>query len=76
MKYFMNKKDMKTIIIATLILLPCLAIFNDNENFVVNILGFLYIGILFYLSKTRKGKIFVDRLYNETEKINNKIFKL
>lgn len=57
---------MKTIIIATILLLPCLAVFNESETFVPNILGMFYMFALYFASKTNKGKKFVRKLYRET----------
>ena len=67
--------DMKTIIITTLICLPCLAVLNESESVLPNVLGLAYILILFALSRTNAGKKFCERLYNETEKLNEILFK-
>lgn len=66
---------MKTLIITTLICLPCLAVLNENESVLPNLFGLVYILILFALSRTKVGKKFCERLYNETEKINEILFK-
>lgn len=57
---------MKTIIIATLICLPCLAAFSESETFVPNILGLAYMFLLTVLCKTERGKKFLRKLYRET----------
>lgn len=57
---------MKTIIIATLICLPCLAVLNESESVLPNILGLCYMFALTLLCKTNKGKKFLRKLYRET----------
>ena len=57
---------MKTIIITTLICLPCLAAFSESETFVPNILGLAHMFGLYFASKTNKGKKFLRKLYRET----------
>lgn len=66
---------MKTIIIATLICLPCLAVLNESESVLPNLFGLVYVLILFALSRTNAGKKFCERLYHETEKLNEILFK-
>lgn len=66
---------MKSILIATTVLLPCLAVLNESESVLPNLLGLVYILILFALSRTKGGKKFCERLYNETEKLNEILFK-
>ena len=65
---------MKTILTATLLFIPCLAIFNENENIWINVLGFAYIVAIFALCKRKSGKSFLIKLYKETIKMNEKIF--
>ena len=57
---------MKTIIIATLICLPCLAAFSESETLLPNIFGLAYMFGLTLLCKTNKGKKFLRKLYRET----------
>lgn len=57
---------MKTIIITTLICLPCLAAFGEGESFLPNIFGLAYMFGLTLLCKTEKGKKFLRKLYRET----------
>lgn len=66
---------MKTFIITTLICLPCLAVLNESESVLPNVLGLVYILILLAASRTKIGKKFCERLYNETEKLNEILFK-
>lgn len=65
---------MKTILTATLLFIPCLAIFNENENIWINVLGFAYIVAIFALSKSKSGKLFLIKLYKETMYMNSKLF--
>ena len=65
---------MKTILTATLLFIPCLAIFNENENIWINVLGFAYIVGIYALSKSKSGKLFMQKLYKETIKINERFF--
>ena len=57
---------MKTLIIATLICLPCLAAFGESDTFWPNIFGLAYMFGLTLLCKTNKGKKFLRKLYRET----------
>lgn len=57
---------MKTIIITTLICLPCLAVFSESNTFILNIFGLAYIFALYFASKTKVGKKFCRKLYRET----------
>lgn len=67
---------MKTIIIATLICLPCLVVFSEGETFVPNILGLAYMFGLMAFAKTKKGRAFFEKAYNDCERINKKIYNL
>ena len=57
---------MKTIIITTLICLPCLAAFGESETLIPNFFGLAYMFGLTLLCKTNKGKKFLRKLYRET----------
>lgn len=57
---------MKTIILATILFLPCLASFSEGESFLPNIFGLAYMFALTVLCKTEKGKKFLRKLYRET----------
>lgn len=55
---------MKTKIIATILLLPCLAVLNESESFIPNIIGILYICVLYFVcNKTKTGRRFIKRFY-------------
>ena len=62
---------MKTILISTVMLLPCLAMLNESGNMWVNLFGLLYSGCLYFIAKyTHYGRRFAEKLYKETERIN------
>lgn len=67
---------MKTIFLGTFVLFPCLLVFNESEYFIFNLLGLIYIGLLFLLvnKSIRFRQFFID-FYNMVEYYNNKIFK-
>lgn len=61
----------KNLILATIILLPCFAILNDNENFLVNLFGICYIFALYFAAKkTRIGRKFAEQVYKDGERLN------
>ena len=57
---------MKTLILATILLLPCLAAFSESETLIPNFFGLAYMFALTVLCKTNKGKKFLRKLYRET----------
>lgn len=67
---------MKTILLGTIVLLPCLLIFNDSEYVIVNLLGLAYIGMLVLSAKfsVRVSRFFKD-LDETMEYYNEQIFK-
>lgn len=68
---------MKTIFLGTIILLPCLLIFNESEYAIVNLIGALYIGLIYVLvTKCNRFKQFFVDFGNELDYYNDKIFKL
>ena len=66
---------MKTIIISTLICLPCLAAFSEGESFLPNLFGLCYMFVLTLLCKTNKGKKFLRKLYRATYSGGDAIMK-
>lgn len=66
---------MKTIIIAIILFLPCLAVLNESESFLPNLCGLAYIVGLFTISWTKAGKQFCKKLYIEIDRVNEIIFK-
>lgn len=67
---------MKTIIIAILLILPCLPALNESEYFVVNILGLVYMCFIARISLSVRGKRFMNKLGKEIDKFNEIIYKL
>ena len=57
---------MKTLILSTILFLPCLAAFSESESLMPNIFGLAYMFGLTLLCKTNKGKKFLRKLYRET----------
>lgn len=68
---------MKTILLGTIILLPCILIFNESEYVIVNLIGALYIGLLYVMITkcNRLRQLFVN-FGNMLEYYNDKMFKL
>lgn len=67
---------MKTIFLGTIILLPCLLIFNDSEYVCVNLLGVAYIGFLFYAAnKSKRFKQLLVDFDTMVQYYNDKILK-
>lgn len=66
---------MKSIIIATIVLLPCLAVLNQTDSIMPNILGIIYcFGLLMY-TRTRAGRYYSKKLTDDIDRINEKIFR-
>lgn len=53
---------MKTLIIATLLFLPCLLVLNESDTVAPNIIGMVYIVLLSCKAQTEKGKEFVHKI--------------
>lgn len=66
---------MKTLIIATLLFLPCLLIVSESNTIIPNLIGFAYIGILALFANTRAGMYFIIKLLRKISSINDIIFK-
>lgn len=66
---------MKSILIATIVLLPCLAVLNQTESIMPNVLGFVYSAGLFMYTRTRAGRYYSKKLADDIDKINEKIFR-
>ena len=65
---------MKAILIAILLFLPCLLVLNESNTFVPNIIGIIYIIMLYSASKTKIGNRFCKKLHKENERLINKMF--
>lgn len=61
---------MKTIVTALILFLPCFLVLNESHTFMPNIIGLIYIFLLYVASKTRTGKVFLRKL----ERVTNKIY--
>ena len=59
----------RDIIIAAVLLFPCLLVFNESYTIIPNLVGLVYMLLLVILSKNKKGKAFSERI----EKINDKL---
>jgi len=55
---------------ALALFLPCLLVLSDG-HFLVNVLGVVYVAVLYRLSSTRKGKKFFLRYYHEILRLEN-----
>lgn len=65
---------MKSYLIAFVLLLPLLLIFNGGA-LVYNLAGLAYTLVLWKAAHTDKGKKFVNELYNYTEFLTNKYLR-
>lgn len=54
----------------TIVLVPCVMVFNEGESFIPNIAGLVYMAVLYGISMTRYGKRFIKGLYRELRKWN------
>lgn len=66
---------MKNYFAAFILLLPLFLIFNDGQ-LTWNLAGLVYALVLYRIANTAKGKKFVNDLYEYTEYLTNKIYKL
>lgn len=67
---------MKTILLGTIVLLPCLLVFNDSDYVFVNVLGLAYIGFLFYAAhKSKRFKQILIDFDTMVQYYNDKILK-
>ena len=67
-------KTLVIVIIGVLVFVPTLAIFNESDTLTPNFWGFLYVGILVIVSKTKIGKMALHRLYLAFEELNRYIY--
>ena len=66
----LNSKDIATWVLAIVLFTPTLLALNEGSCFIVNLIGFAYIGLLALAARTNIGKMFLQRL----EKIEDKLF--
>ena len=67
---------MKQILIlaaAIVIFAPCLAVFNESDSFIPNIIGLIYIAFLVMCFRTKYGRKYLTRLYRTILKLNDRI---
>ena len=67
---------MKQIMIFTaaiVIFAPCLAVFNESDSFIPNIIGFIYIAFITMCFRTKYGRRYLTRLYRTILKLNDRI---
>lgn len=67
---------MKTLLLSTILFLPCLLVLNESETIMPNLIGIAYIVALFVLSRKseRIKQLFIDT-ENELNYITDKILK-
>ena len=64
----------KSVILLTVILMPCLLAFSESNSVLPNIIGLAYMFLLAYLSSTKKGKKFCRKVYRDLVQTNDDIF--
>lgn len=67
---------MKTLLLSTILFLPCLLVLNESETLIPNLVGITYIIALFVLSRKseRIKQLFIDT-ETELNYITDKILK-
>ena len=58
---------------AVVIFAPCLAVLNESDSFVPNIIGLIYIAFLVMYFRTKYGRRYLTRLYRMILKLNERI---
>ena len=58
---------------AVVIFAPCLAVLNESDSFVPNIIGLIYIAFLVMCFRTKYGRRYLARLYRTILKLNERI---
>lgn len=58
-------------ILAIVAIMPCLLILNESDNLFVNILGFVWVGILIIASRTKVGKNATKAVLDVNKKMCN-----
>lgn len=67
-------KKILMIVAFTVIFLPCLLVLNDSDVIYPNFIGFLYIGILFIVFKTKVAKKLLYEAYLTCQQLNAWIY--
>lgn len=66
---------MKKILFAFVLCVPCLLVLNGSEHIWLNMAGMAYIGILYKLGRTSKGRAIWRKIEAANEKILSKLLK-
>lgn len=56
-------KQIIAIIIATVLIMPCILVVNESDTIIPNIIGLAYIGCLYLHSRTAAGTKMWKKLY-------------
>lgn len=67
-------KDALCLIACMVALLPCLLILNESDSFLPNLTGFVYVGILFLISRTKVAKNVLKHAYKAYNKVECWLF--
>lgn len=62
-------KDVFSFVLMCLLLAPCMLVVNESETIWPNIVGIVYIGIVFLFAKTKVGNKFIERLDKFVDKL-------
>lgn len=63
-------KTITTLLIAIAVVFPCTAIFNESDNLWINLLGFVYLFILWRFSRTDSGRWCLHQIDKANEQLN------
>lgn len=69
----LNRKDLICWAIAIVIFMPTLLVLNESHTIIPNLIGFVYIGLLAIMLRTKTGKLFLERLIKIEDKLFGKI---
>lgn len=67
-------KDALCLITCMVVMLPCLLILNESDSFLPNLAGFVYVGILFLVSRTKAAKNVLKHAYKAYNKFEYWLF--
>lgn len=62
-------KDVFSFVLMCLLLAPCMLVVNESETIWPNIVGIVYIGIVFLFAKTKLGNKLIERLDKFVDKL-------
>ena len=66
----LSKKDLVVWLIAIVLFAPCLLVVSEGHP-LVNLTGFVYIGLLFLGARTNIGRMFIKRFMKIEQKLFN-----